>query len=267
MNMETESINKSRIGKNVIIPVILLLAFLIYYTIMAMLSPVKKKDAITKEYSFIQDEKNIIDEQIFADSTYLKLLKEKSFLQSRIAMAETDSIYLTINLSDSIVSLEISGVAVHTSRVKRSDISKILKSGNEYIISSMLARPFTIEKNYSSIPKEPLMIKMAPKDTSEYQPDIIPDTADYEPVNFIMQIENGFHIFIYQDEKLNFGDGIHRLIFDMLNRFRDTFHSLKSVVTFRIPEYHPYIKVRLPRTDAKIIYRALPEHGQIAVYL
>jgi hypothetical protein len=36
---------------------------------------------------------------------------------------------------------------------------------------------------------------------------------------------------------------------------------------FRIPEYHPSIRLRIHRSDAKIIYRALPEHGQIGVYM
>ena len=57
-------------------------------------------------------EKGKADQQILIDSEYLKLLKEKSFLQSRIVMAETDSIYLTINLADSTANLEISGVVV-----------------------------------------------------------------------------------------------------------------------------------------------------------
>ena len=53
------------------------------------------------------------DERIYSDSAYLKLLKEKAFLQSRIAMAQTDSIYLTLNFADSSANLEISGVVVH----------------------------------------------------------------------------------------------------------------------------------------------------------
>jgi hypothetical protein len=47
---------------------------------------------------------------------------------------------------------------------------------------------------------------------------------------------------------------------------QDTWNSLKSVALFNVPEYHPFIKMRLPRADAKIIYRALPKNGQIAVF-
>lgn len=131
----------------------------------------------------------------------------------------------------------------------------------------MLSRPLTINRDISSIEKEPLMIKMAPKDTSEYQPDIMPDTADYEPVNFILELDHGMRILVYQSEKLNPGDRLRRFMFDLRYRLSNTSEMLKSAFTFKVPEYHPYIKLRLPRADAKIIYRGLPVKGQIGICL
>jgi hypothetical protein len=233
---------------------------------MTMVAPARKLKALTAEYGFKQDEKNIVNDTILTDSTFLALFREKSFLQARSAMAETDSIYLSMNLADSAVTLEISGVAVSRTKLTRLSLCKMLQDRNGYVVSSMLSKPLTVEKNYASIPKEPLMIKMAPKDTSEYKPDIIPDTADYEPVNYIMEMDNGTVIYVYQEEKLNKGDGSHLFFFDLRYRLTSTWKTMKSVFTFKVPEYRPYIKVRLPRSDSKRIYRALPEHGQIAVY-
>lgn len=265
--METENVNRKKSKKT---PLIVLGAFvasfLLYYSVMVMLSPLKKNDEFRELYSYKQNEKNKIDERVFTDSAYLKLYREKAWLQSKIAMAETDSIYLTVNLSDSIVNLEISGVVVHSSNIKKHNISKIIEKGDEYIITSLFARPLTIVKNFASIQKMPLMIKMAPKDTSEFKPDIIPDTADFEPVNYIMEMENGMVMMVYQEERLTTGDGLHLFKFDLKYRLKNVIRTMKSIITFKVPEYHPYIKLKLPRTDAKIIYRALPEHGQIAVY-
>jgi hypothetical protein len=39
------------------------------------------------------------------------------------------------------------------------------------------------------------------------------------------------------------------------------------VAVFKVPEYHPFIKIRLPQADAKIIYRAIPRNGQISVFI
>lgn len=266
--MEIEAENKKRptLKKIITVLIILLLAFIVYYSAMMIASPGRKLKAITEEFSFRQNEKVKVDERIFTDSAYLKLLKEKAFLQSRITMAETDSIYLTINLADSTMNLEICGVSVYSSKFSRKNLSKMLRSGNEYILSMMFSKPFTVSENMSSIKKVPLMVKMAPKDTSEFKPDIIPDTADVEPVNYIMETDNGTRFFIYQEEKLNPGDGVHRFYFDLRFRLREFARSLKSIISFKIPEYHPYIKLRIPRTDAKIIYRGLPEQGQIAVF-
>ena len=265
--MEEENKTEPFISKRTIIILLsVFLAFLLYYGIMSVVGPARKYNALAEEFSYKQDEKNKIDERIFSDSAYLKLLKEKAWYQSRVTMAGTDSIYLSVNLKDSLVNLEISGVTVHKADIKRINISKILRDENNYIISTMLSRPLTIISDFSSIEKEPLMIKMAPKDTSEYVPDIMPDTADYDAVNFIMELDYGIRLIVYQYEKLNPGDRIHLFFFDLGYRFRNLLASLRSVFTFKIPEYHPFIKIRLPRDDAKIIYRALPVNGQIGGY-
>ena len=248
-----------------IVIISLLAAFMIYHTVMSVMAPLRKLNEIRAEYGFVQKEKNPMDERILSDSAYLSLMKEKAWYQSRVAMAATDSIYMTINLADSTVNLEISGVVVHTTDIKKQRISSILKR-DEYSVLNMLSVPFVIERDYSTIKKEPLMIKMAPKDTSEYQPDIIPDTADFEPVNFILVMENGINIYVYQEEKLKFGDGFRRFAFDLRDRLHNTAASLAGSATFRIPEYRPYIRIRLARADAKRIYRALPYHGQVGLY-
>ena len=264
--METEINVRPFYKKTPFIVIIsLLAAFMIYHSVMSVMAPVRKLNEIRAEYGFVQNAKNPVDEKIFSDSAYLSMMKEKAYYQSRVAMAGTDSIYMTINLADSTVNLEISGVVVHTSDIKDQRISSILKR-DEYSVLNMLSTPFVIDRDYSTIKKEPLMIKMAPKDTSEYQPDIIPDTADFEPVNFILVMENGISVYVYQEEKLKFGDGFRRFVFDLRDRLYFTKGSLARTATFRIPDYRPFIRLRLSRADAKRIYRALPYHGQVGLY-
>jgi hypothetical protein len=267
MHMEQENTNiiHNRNQRYKYIPLILA-AILGYYLLMMMLAPVKKLKSINDNYGFHQDEKNIINDSIVTDSIFLVRLKEKSFLQSRITMAVTDSISLSINLPDSTVNLEIAGVTVNSTGIIRMKTGRMLRDRYSYAISSMLSKPLSIEKDFSSIPREPLMIKMAPKDTSEYVPDIIPDTADYEPVNFVFELSDGIVVYVYQAERLKAGDGIRFFFFNIGYRFVRTWRSLKSVFILKVPEYNPYIKIWLPRTDAKIIYRALPEKGQISLF-
>lgn len=263
--MENEIANRPSGGKvTLIILIIIIFLFILYYTVMLLIGPSQKIVTINEEYNSKLTEKSNLDENIYSDSVYLKLLKEKAFLQSKIIMADADSIYLTINLSDSTANLEISGVVVH--QVKMSDVraSKIITNGDENIIFSLLASPFTIENSFATIKKEPVMIKMAPKDTSEYKPDIVPDTSVTEPVNFILQMTNGLRIYVYQEED---EERMTQFKFDLKFRLIDTWNSIKSISHFKVPEYHPYIKMRIPRADAKIIYRAIPRYGLVGIYL
>ncbi len=266
--METETRSYKRGRKNTILLLsVFLPAFILYYTIMSIMAPGRKLSVIKDEFSFKQDESNINDERIASDSVYLNLLKQKDFLQSKITMAETDSIYLTINLNDSTTNIEISGVVVHTSKMKKIATSKILDKGDDIEILEMLSLPMSIVNDYSTIKKEPLMIKMAPRDTSEYKPDIIPDTSDFESVNYILELECGIKIHVYQEENTEISDRIHLFWFDLADRIRTALRSITSVFLLKVPDYQPSIKIRLPKSDAKILYRAIPYHGQIAVYL
>lgn len=266
--METENANKHSFGrKTFLVLLIIFSTFLVYYSVMSMIAPSRKMAELKKEFSPEESDGKKDESKLFSDSAYLRLVKERAMLQSRILMAETDSIYLTINMDDSTMNLEISGVNVHMAKMSSFKASRILTNGNEDIISTMLSTPLTIASSFATIKKEPVLIKMAPKDTSEYKPDIMPDTSITEPVNYILEMTNGTRIFVYQeeDEKPDYRKAL--FWFDLNDRLRQTWDALKSVAKFKVPEYHPFIKIRLPRSDAKIIYRAIPKNGQISLFI
>ena len=131
----------------------------------------------------------------------------------------------------------------------------------------MLSKPLTIESDLSTIRKEPVMIKMAPRDTSEYKPDIMPDTSITEPVNYILEMTDGTRIYVYQEENDSPADMLAAFKFDLADRLHQAWEAIKSVAVLKVPEYHPFIRIRLPRADAKIIYRAIPRNGQIAIFV
>jgi hypothetical protein len=245
----------------------LLIAFMIYYIVMTLVSPSRKIAAINIEYGYKPPENSKTDKRILTDSAFISINREKAFYQARVVMAESDSIGLALNLSDSTAILEINGVMVHKAKVSGIFVSKVFGKADEYSVYSMLAIPLTIRNDYATIKKEPVMIKMAPKDTSEYKPDIIPDTARSEIVNIMLQMDNGSRLYVYQNVGENEGGRLSQFLFDMSDRLRNIRDNLKSIITLKIPEYHPSIRIRISKTDAKIIYRALPKHGQVAVFM
>jgi hypothetical protein len=266
--METEKPNNPPVRKTTfLILAIVCASFIAYYFVMSMLAPAHKLEEMKIESSPEKSDEKKEDGKILIDSAYLRLLRERAFLQSKIIMAETDSIYLTINLADSSMNLEISGVVVHQARMSSFKASRLLTHGNENIIFSMLSTPLLISSDLATIKKEPLMMKMAPRDTSEYKPDIMPDTSIAEPVNYILEMTNGIRICVYQEEDEKRSDRMTFFKFDINDRLHQTWNALRRVAVFKVPEYHPFIKIKLPRSDAKIIYRAIPKNGQISLYL
>ncbi len=244
----------------------LIVVFLIYFGVMSALAPSKKLDELEALYQPEKPESGDFDERLYTDSSYLALIKEKAFLQSRITMAQTDSICLTLNIADSTANLEISGVLVHSTKFSEIRISRILTTGDEYVISSMLSVPLNVVADYSTIKKEPLMIKVAPKDTSEYLPDITPDTSDYEPVKYIMDTDRGIRIYVSQTEENEKDERSALFMFDLHDRMNSTSAALKKVLHFEVPDYHPFIRIKLPKSEAKILYRAIPVNGQVTVF-
>lgn len=241
-------------------------ALLIYFAAISALSPLRKMTAIENEFGPEKAENKTINEKMYSDSAYLALLKETAYMRAKTLMARTDSIYLAINLADSTADIEISGVVVHSAKIGSYRMSSILDKGDRYLIYTMLSKPMTIENSLATIKKEPVMIKIAPKDTSEYQPDIIPDTSLVEHVNFILDVSDGMRIYVYQEESDKPAERGSTFRFDFRDRLVTAWNSMKSAARLKVPEYHPYIKIRIPREDVKIIYRALPRNGQVAVY-
>lgn len=264
--MDTQTDNTPVKKTGYIVSATVVVAFLIYYAVMSVLGASRIAADMKSEFAPDTTGKEAVNVKIYSDSAYLGMLREKAWVQSKTLMAQTDSIYLAINLADSTSELEISGVTVHSARISNFRVSRLLKDGDRNSVLTMLSQPLTIKSSLATIRKEPLMIKIAPKDTSEYQPDIIPDTSLVEHVNFILELTNGMRVYVYQEEydcPLEKGSTFR---FDIMDRLSTAWSSLKSVSLLRVPEYHPYVKIWIPREDVKIIYRALPRNGQIAVY-
>lgn len=265
MNEKSDNeINKSR--KILIISVSLFISiFAVYYLMLSVVAAGGSIKRINSEYGYKKPEKGGLSDSIFIDSAFVMLNRQKAFYQARIAMASTDSVVLSLNLPDSTVALEINGVIVYTTKILSSKISKTFRKADEYAVTSLLSKPFTILKDYSSIPKEPVVHKVAPKDTTEYKPEAPPDTSKIEYANFILETTEGIRLYVYQDTRGNFNAFLNQFLFDLADRTRTSLYTLKCMILFRKPEYKPWIRIRVPLKDARIIYRALPRNGQFAV--
>ena len=196
---------------------------------------------------------------------YIEMIREKAFLSSQVRLADGDSIGLLINIRDSVLQLLIKGVPVRSIRIDEYDVSPFFQRANQEAVYSMLSTPLVITRMQATFRKDPVQVKIAPKDTSEVKIDAKPDTTDFEAVFFTLDTDRNIRFYFEQQEDNIGADRRAKLFFDLKDRSRNARATMSEVVRFRTPSYVPYIKIWIPKAEAKIVYRAIPREGQIVL--
>jgi len=236
----------------------LLVAISLTFIVLSAMSPIRAIKLVNENYpdtSFVED---ILPEQ-------LKLEKEEIYLRARLKMAEADSACLSINLVDSTIVMEIQGVKLIEARIQKIYSSKIFPRYKKQAFYEYFSKPFVIDSDYCTIPKEFFNIKYAPQDTIAAQaPKTMPDTTLKDPVYFTLYIDRWLMVDIRQT------DTLRPLIYKDYNRHirNEKISKMWSYLyKFEVPVYDPWIRIEIPHNDARSIYKALPHHAQVAVIL
>lgn len=240
--------------KKIITGVIVFLAFL--YFVLQIMAPKNKIRCLFE--TGVQD-KTII---ITSDTSISGLIREKLFLESRIRMAGMDSIGLSVDLTDSLIALEIKGVMLHPAKIDRIKYGYFFRSLDDLEYSLLLGIPAKISSYRSTLEKEPVIIVEAPKDTlfaDSYS--FLPDTGRVKPVIVSLVLDNGVILSLID----NNSHWPRRSFRDAMTRAAIVKSGIYSMIRFKIPDYNPVIKLYLPGEDIKTIYRALPANGNIAL--
>jgi hypothetical protein len=242
-----------------------LVVFIVLYVIKSVSAVNHAVSAFDNAYfaSLEQKESDTIDHCSIPG--YIDLIREKAFLSSQVKLAEADSIGMLINLRDSVLQLMIKGLPIRSIKISEYDKSPFFQRANQEAIYSMLSSPLIITGMKATFMKDPLKVKIAPKDTTMAVVDAKPDTTDYEAVFFTLNTDQNVHFFFEQQEDTIGADRRARFFFDLKDRSRNAKATIKAIVRFNTPPYVPYIKVWLPKADAKIVYRAIPREGLIVL--
>lgn len=193
------------------------------------------------------------------------LQKDVAFLKARAEMSESDSVCLSINLTDSLVMLELQGVMLLQTRISHFETSNIFKRLYKNTYAEYFSRPFEIDTEYTTIPKEAFIIKQAPKDTTETTPPVAkPDSLLQEVVCYNLYLDRNLMIDIRQVDTVK---NEQYLAYQKYLRKERIGKQIRSLLNFSIPHYEPWIRIEIPAADAKSIYKAMPVHGQVAVKL
>lgn len=199
-----------------------------------------------------------------AQNKLFELRKKEVLLQSRLMLANEDSMYLVLDLTNNLAILEIKGISLHECRILHAEISNSIKSYRTDALLNWMAEPFMLKHVEATIPKISYVEKIAPKDTLEANKmDTEPKETKLGDVLVIMDFDRNLRLVISQSEKPD--DEGKKLISALRLKYRrmEILKSLQSLTKFDREPVRPEIDIVIPKSDATILYKSLPLNPRI----
>lgn len=194
------------------------------------------------------------------------LLVEQAFLKNRLTIAKTDSVALSIDLVDSLLTLDIRGVPVRECKIQRYSMSGALhRARRSPRLSGWVDRPFVLRKEWGTIAKAPIKKVDAPKDTVEAEKLVnITPPPDSGDVAFTLEFTRHLTVKVSQAEEFSVKGHLQRLAVLAKHRVASLADGVANFRRLRQPARPLTVSIELSRTDAKAVYRALPRHALLA---
>jgi hypothetical protein len=230
-------------------------------------------------YAAPHREYQAMQENAYSDSAFIQefnkysgtpatdsLLRVKAHKEALLSLSASDSIGLIVNLQDSSATLCFRGVAIHTSRIRSIQIDEILKGMELAVYCNLFSASKWAEATYSSVVKEPIIIKQAPKDTIEAANSVyLPDTLKKEPAFITFLLDNQVRLNIEQIERS--GDEIKKIkrAYFLRQKYNEFGLNIRNIFSLKNPPYTPKLRIILAGDDVRTIYRALPNRARIVI--
>ena len=240
---------------------------IVWQVVISALGPMKTAK-IVSQYA-VRDSLFMMRYDSSLDVEQWRPLYRKSLAQDALLkMADQKVIGLVVNIADSTTGLMINGVNIH--QVKAADIivdDFILKSNN-LIFGRMFADPVLIDSFHTTIVKEPIVERQAPKTPEEALKNLYePDTLIQNPAFIRFDLGYGAVLELVQtpiitpQEKAE-ADNFYREYASVIRK-----QKLDSLKKFSIPYYRPKIRMAMSNTDIRAIYRALPSDKMLVAII
>jgi len=195
-----------------------------------------------------------------------QMVKEKAYKEALLKLAQSDSIQLVINLSDSTINLSIKGVMIHQTKAESFERDRILNEMPLIQQVKLFSQPLSIQSQHASIVKEPVVERDAPKDTLEAALNAWqPDTLIQKPSFTIFSLEYGINLILEQEDNRSLQDKWTRFNFYNRLRIRSSFRAISKFARLKKQDYHPSITIKMPVDDLRAIYRALPNQAFVVI--
>ncbi len=200
--------------------------------------------------------------------TIIRLENEKAYQAARLSLSGKDSVYFVLSIPDSAIILEIKGVPVRVNKFAGFEISNRFALISHENLLPWISEPFLLERDLSTIPKSPIVVKQAPKDTVEAQKaSTAPAPPDSTDVYYTLYFDRNLVIEVEQANPQ--GKGNIQKVQDYLD-FKRKEDRMSVIQTLKNPQQvnQPLqIRIVLNADDAKAIFRAIPENSHLILRL
>jgi hypothetical protein len=194
---------------------------------------------------------------------------KKNFLKNRIKLADEENFNLFIDLSDSVLTLEISGIIAHSSSILNFEIAEVLKSQKQNgAIISFLKNHFQLIDQWASIPKDPIRVK----DISGYEwnPDslnFVPTKIDTNYVFIVLKCSKELTVMISQRAVI--GKMPSYIVSDHLSKFDNLMNKTAQSEKLPFSKHlqNNWVGIEIPRADAVAIFRAINDQSLLTLCL
>jgi hypothetical protein len=200
---------------------------------------------------------------------FTDLIIARNFWKNRLKLAKKDSISLAVDLPDSLISIDIKGVPVRTCKIQDYEISPVLRYAKEKgALNSWFADSFILQDYWATLPKAPIKVKEAPADTNEAK-EMVDATIPVEKqdVRFILQFNKNLIIQVDQTETFVFTGWFEKHFRNLQFRLEKGFEFIYTLVKLKWPEPELRIKIKISQSDAKAIFRAIPQQAEAVIRL
>lgn len=193
---------------------------------------------------------------------------ERAFEKNRLTLAEKDSIYMVINLPDSLIILEIKGVTVKKTKIMDMEVSNRFAIIPHENLLPWISEPFTLMHDLSTIPKSPIVVKQAPKDTIEAaKTSSLPRLPDSTGVYYTFYFNRNLLIEVAQSNPPE-ADVMERVKAYLQTKRKESTESVIERLKKPDQTDQPMtIKLVLSDVDARAIFRAVPTKTKLILKL
>ncbi|MFT4739549.1 MAG: hypothetical protein ACI9L9_000322 [Marivirga sp.] len=191
------------------------------------------------------------------------LARVLTYKQALLTASAEDSIYLVISLPDSSLLIYVKGVGIYSTKIIRQSKSTLLSLINSEVYKKQFASPLKANLLAATIEREPIKVKIAPKNAEEAaKMATIPDSVIFEPVFISYKTENGVLVNLSTEKEP--WRSFKNYVADAGTTLRQL---ISAMLRLEIVAYEPEINLTVDNIELTSIYRALPLAPLILIQL